>query len=180
MLSCLKYLVGCILKRLLTPSLLFTFFYIDTGAVQLGSMVPWLQLGLLPSPRPAVLCLACKRQVVSSEYVQRPWNVILGPCKRHLLCSISLCFCSAFSLFLFWIPLPVKCPSLTSIPLNLTGIIEDCLPKLLNDWTNQTFSEVITLSEKVIVWDWLKAVSVSENFVRWVPLTNDFKLMLDH
>lgn len=56
------YLVGCILKRLLTPSLFFTYFYVDTGVVQLSSMT-LAAVGLLPSPRPAVLCLACKRRV---------------------------------------------------------------------------------------------------------------------
>lgn len=124
--------MGCILKRLLTSSLFFTFFTLIQGWC---SSVAWYlaAVGLLPSPRPAVLCLACKRQVASCEYVQRPSNVILGPCKRHLLCSISLSFRSALSLFLFWILSQLSVLLFHSIKLTLTGVVEQCLHKLLND-----------------------------------------------
>lgn len=57
-------------------------------------------VGLLPGPRPAALCLACKRQAASCGCVQRPLGAVLGPCKRHLLCSISPPFSSASSLLL--------------------------------------------------------------------------------
>lgn len=105
-------------------------------------------IGLLPSPRPAMLCLACKRQVASRDYVQRPLNIILGPCKRHLLCSISLSSHSAFKFVLFWNLSTAVC----LLPLNLiiTGMIESPL-RLISDLTNLTFSEILSQKEWLFV-----------------------------
>lgn len=120
MLSCLKYLSGGMYFKKTPHTLPFLhIFNIDTGMVQLGSTVPRLRpaASLLPRPRPAVLCLACKRQVASRENVQRPLNAILGPCKRHLLLLHFTFFAFCFWFVLFWILLQLSVFS--SMPLNL-------------------------------------------------------------